>query len=104
MQIIRVTVPLRAGTLLMVRELVCLWDSGSLAVRLGLKLLAGLNKPGRSRRKDRTKPTTSSSRLEIGRGANDTTPYKQPCYGIYHKTYNYHRGPCGVLEPDILAV
>ena len=43
--------------------------------RRGLKPLAGLTKPGRSHGRDQTKPSTWSSRLGVGRGANNP-PYK----------------------------
>jgi hypothetical protein len=41
--------------------------------RRGLKPLAGLIKPGRSQGRDQTKPSTWSSRLGVGRGANNPT-------------------------------
>ena len=41
--------------------------------RRGLEPLAGLTKPGRSQGRDQTKPSTWSSRLGVGRGANNPT-------------------------------
>ena len=41
--------------------------------RWGLKPLADLTKPGRSQGRDQTKPSTWSSRLGVGRGANNPT-------------------------------
>ena len=49
----------------------CMYQGFWQLYRWGLKLLAGLTKPGRCRRRDRTKPSTWSSRLGVGLGANN---------------------------------